>query len=532
MDRNGFFQIEIKEDGIYMQRILAVEGGRSATLDDLVFYLDKKGVPYTNVVELRKAFEDAGAGKTVKISDGQLVPFGGWCEFESQNDGMRLQMKMYPPMKDMEDVTVDEILNDLKHLKIKYGVIKDNIDKALNEKKYFEMITVAEELAPVDGYDAVLTYNFNTEFIAKPRMNEDGSVDFHQLDMINHVTKGDVVATITPENQGSLGINIYGSPIKPKKVLRKTFKFGRNLKPSEDGLQLITQVTGHVTLEGDKIFVSNEYEVGTDVDNSTGDIDYDGNIRIKGNVLAGFKVTATGNITVDGVVEGAELNAGGNIILQRGIQGMNKGILNAGGDIAATFIENSIVKAGGDIDTDAILHSKVTARGNIEVHGKNGYLMGGVVRAGSCLEAKIIGSEMGTTTVVGVGTDPELVVHIENLKTQILKSNQDKQKLTQIVTMLRKKQEAEGKLDAQKTEMLQKSVKSMMLLEQSIIELRNEYKSESQLIHEDADARVKITGSIYPGTKIEIGDASLFIRDRNDHCQYVKNGVDIERKVL
>ena len=68
-----------------------------------------------------------------------------------------------------------------------------------------------------------------------------------------------------------------------------------DLTVSEDGLQLISSVSGHVTLENDKVFVSNVLEI-VDVDNSTGDIDYQGNVNIKGNVLAGFSVKATGDI--------------------------------------------------------------------------------------------------------------------------------------------------------------------------------------------------------------------------------------------
>ena len=58
----------------------------------------------------------------------------------------------------------------------------------------------------------------------------------------------------------------------------------------------MSQVSGHVILENDKIFVSNVLEL-VNVDNSTGDIDYEGDVVVKGNVLAGFTVKATGDIT-------------------------------------------------------------------------------------------------------------------------------------------------------------------------------------------------------------------------------------------
>ena len=80
------------------------------------------------------------------------------------------------------------------------------------------------------------------------------------------------------------------------------------------------------------MFVSNQYEVPADVGASTGDIDYDGSVVVKGNVLTGYTIKATGDIIVNGVVEGAKLVTAGKIVLKRGIQGKGQASLEAGGD--------------------------------------------------------------------------------------------------------------------------------------------------------------------------------------------------------
>ena len=48
-------------------------------------------------------------------------------------------------------------------------------------------------------------------------------------------------------------------------------------------------------------------------------------------MVAGFTVKAAGNITVSGIVEGATVIAGGSITFNRGIQGMTKAVVKAGG---------------------------------------------------------------------------------------------------------------------------------------------------------------------------------------------------------
>ena len=132
-------------------------------------------------------------------------------------------------------------------------------------------------------------------------MNDDGTVDFHTLENINHVNKGDVVAVLHKEDRGDDGIDVLGRRVPPRKVKHVIFRYGRNLSQSEDGTELMSQVSGHVILENDKIFVSNVLEL-VNVDNSTGDIEYEGDVVVNGNVLEGFTDKETGDITVIGIV--------------------------------------------------------------------------------------------------------------------------------------------------------------------------------------------------------------------------------------
>ena len=52
-------------------------------------------------------------------------------------------------------------------------------------------------------------------------MNEDGSVDFHQLNTLSVVEKDQVLAILTPSVAGEAGCDVIGRPIKPKKVIIK-----------------------------------------------------------------------------------------------------------------------------------------------------------------------------------------------------------------------------------------------------------------------------------------------------------------------
>ena len=69
-----------------------------------------------------------------------------------------------------------------------------------------------------------------------------------------------------------------------------------------------------------------------------GNINFTGSVVIHGDVLEGYSVKAKGDITVMGIVEGARLSAGGDILLHKGMRGMRTGVLEAEGDITAKFL--------------------------------------------------------------------------------------------------------------------------------------------------------------------------------------------------
>lgn len=123
----------------------------------------------------------------------------------------------------------------------------------------------------------------------------------------------------------------------------------------------------------------------------------------------GFFVKAQGNIEVKGSVEMANLEAEGDIIVQKGITGRNVGTVKAGKSVYARFIENTVIEAGNMvIVSDGIINSRVDALKRIVCKGKRATIVGGHLRATEEINAKVIGSAVsGTETICEVGIDPK-----------------------------------------------------------------------------------------------------------------------------
>lgn len=529
----GYFEFDTRQDGLYLTVYPPQQGEPALDAGEVLYYIEKKNIYGCDITLIGDTVKKGATQEvTVKVSDETPYPVSEFGDYRISHDTMTLEAVFYPPFKGAVELTYEEIQKDLKNIGVISGISEEAIRLFLLEKRYFETYVLAKGTKAREGSDGYIEYTFNTSLKPTPKMNEDGTVDFHTLENVNHIKSGDVVAILHPEDRGDNGTDILGRPVYPRKVKRAVFRYGKNMEVSEDKLKLISKVDGHVTLENDKVFVSNVLEL-VDVDASTGDINYSGSVMIKGNVLAGFSVKAAGDISVSGIVEGATIIADGDITFNHGVQGMNKAVIKAGGNIVSKFIESaSSVEAGGNIEADSILHSKVRAKGTIKASGRNGLIVGGEVRSICLVEAKNIGNEMGTATVVGVGVDPAAKKRVDELKTSLQKLGDSKIQLNQIMTALRKKQEIEGKLAPDKVELQQKTMRNLVMIEKDLTEQKNELEQLRQQLGEDVNARVRVSGNIYVGVKLIFGEQNYFIKEKRTFCQFVKDKADIKWQSL
>lgn len=290
-------------------------------------------------------------------------------------------------------LTYQNVIDFLKSKEITYGICEDSIRDFCESKKYFLELPCARGLDPVDEEDANMEYLFKTDGSGLPVKREDGTVDYHDLGLVQNVRKGDVLCRIVPPPQGKDGIDIFNKPIQHKKSRFPTFPSGKNTLISKDGLELYAAIDGCIEYKNLILNVNEVFIVHGNVDSSSGNIDFLGSVIVQGDVMEGFMVKAGGDITVRGMVEGATLDAGGSITISNGMNGMHGGKLTAGGNITAKYFQNSVLSCGGDVCADVIMNSNVTAGHSVILRGRSARLMGGRCCAGQQIYANDIGTD-------------------------------------------------------------------------------------------------------------------------------------------
>lgn len=516
--QNGYFQLVKIPGGFGIRLFPPTDGGEDIRIGELLHYLDEENIQY-NLGILKKAVEEKRE-QVCPLGPGECPVVDEKYQLEVSSDFMSATMRFFAPSETGKRLTFNEVLNDLRYRNVVSGVQTQVLQDHFMSTDFFctDMI-VAKGKEIKHGADDKIEYYFNTDIHARPDQKEDGSVDYYNLNMINHCKVGDVLARIIRGGGGEAGINILGQKLPPREEKRAVLRYGKNIQLSEDGTSITSMVDGHVMLVDDSVFVSDVYEV-ENVDTSTGNIEYTGSVQINGNVSSNFMVKANGNVIINGVVEGAQIIAGGNIVIARGMNGMAKGVLKAGGNVIAKFIENATVEAEGYVSTESILHSNVSAGTEIEVTGRKGFITGGHVQAGSQITVKTLGAPMGASTVVEVGVDPKIKIAYAQLQKDIMELIKAIKSEQPIMTSFAEKRAKGARITEEQIKYVKETAKKLEAQKIELEKKNGEMKELREHFDMQSKAKVIVKGEVHPGTTIIIGELSMVIQSTYHFCRF------------
>lgn len=326
------------------------------------------------------------------------------------NDKLSAYIMVLPPVGEGEEVNENTLDKALSDNKVSYGIDEDLLaeipDKPIG-KRYFCLYHIAEGEAAVHGEDGKIIDKFSRSPEKKYAVDEYDRMDYTSLNLVQNAEQGDVICEIIYPTEGEPGMNVLRQEIPAKNGKNVQIPKGRNTELDEDETNLIASITGHVEFNGRTFEIKPVLEIDGNIDYSTGNINYVGDVNIHGDVCNGFTVRAMGSITVDGVIESGNVEAGGDLIVAKGIVGNNNStVIRAQRSIYSKYLENCSVYARENLQADFIINCKLYANGEIEVKSGRGAIIGGVTRAGKAVRANLVGSMSEVTTAIRLGGMP------------------------------------------------------------------------------------------------------------------------------
>ncbi|MBN1834540.1 MAG: FapA family protein [Spirochaetales bacterium] len=529
-DKDGELFVRLAGDGVFLK--VTKPSGKGARVPErrAVEKLSVRGVTNYDLALLAEVVRHAD-GEYIKIGDYSFNPASQASVSVDMADGeMKAYMTVTPPGPGGAELMVDEIRGLLRAHGIVHGLLEGVLESFVDYPVYNERILVAEGTRPVNGADAEVLYNFDISHEQVQLKEKNGRVDFKELNLVENVEAGQILARKKPREEGVQGMTVTGKTLPARAGRDVAIEIGKNVKLSDDGMNAIAAIDGQVLLVAGKVNVEPVYTVEGDVNLKTGNILFLGTVFIKGNVEDGFTVKAAGNIEVMGSVGKCTLDAEGEIIVHQGILGKNEGQIRAGKNVAAKFIEHARVAAEENVlASDGIIHSLVDANRRIICQGKRAAIVGGRLRAGEAVHAKTLGSVAGTETIIEVGFDPNKKEQLAVASARKQELEKSLEELVRNISTLENLRRVQKELPEDKARNLEELNEQRSVLLEELEGLNREVAElTGEMLAQKGGGKVSASDRVFPGVKVFIKNEHLAVRNEFKNVTFLLRDKEIQ----
>ena len=396
---------EQKEDGAHI--IVPKNLSSSRTLESVLKELISKDVVNADFNRIREELQKK-SGKAVKV--------GSTFEYYDRNkeklynlkfNSLEAKIVLQDSSEEISPLTKQDIQFKLAAMHIVYGIDSDIIEEIVSAPQAGKEYIVARGKPAVNGEDAEIKECVKIDASMAPIIKEDSNVDHKTLDLMKTVKSKTVILEKKPATPGTPGRSIFGRTIDFHPGEDKPLLSGDNTEITENGTRLIAKTDGYLFRSSDgTILVKQIFHVKSNVDYSTGNIKYDGDVFINGNVLSGFGVECGQSISVNGEIEAAKVTSkSGKISCTRGILGKGKAVVSSGRDIEAEFIQEAVIECMGDLYVkSSILNVTGTIGGNLIMEDSDtGLIIGGELVCKGNINVAEIGNKQHVKTIISMG---------------------------------------------------------------------------------------------------------------------------------
>ncbi|CAM4167250.1 DUF342 domain-containing protein [Vibrio agarivorans] len=421
-----------------------------------------------------------------------------------------------------EALTPQKMIEVIQFAGVKKGINKTALKKLLLKSaqlKPGEQVTqpIAQGRLPIHGKDAKFISLIQRSSKKTPEQENLGKIDMLDRGVALTVEVGQPLMKREPATAGRPGITVLGDIIQPKPGKNTELKESKGSQFSKNHPEVLVATKAGLPLIRDTtVEVDDVMKVAT-IGVESGHVQFNGSVIVSGNIESDMQVDVTGNLIVGGFVESANIRAGGDITIAKGIIGHNVSEgeekscrVSCGGSVTAHYAQFCQVKAAQDISLQIHCLNSDIQTGNdllvVDRTERQGTVGGGVLNIGNKLTCVNLGVEGNTATHIMAFSNFQQ----QKEQTETLKANY---KLAQERTMevIRKEMAFKKIPKAERTEQAERELQQFKNeIDNNLVAAKNALDLH-QLEFEDKleNNTVEVKGKVYSHVTIQFGDEKV-----------------------
>jgi uncharacterized protein (DUF342 family) len=457
------------------------------------------------------------------MSDSAFNPTSGTTEkansiaaVQLEEDRMTAYLVITEPFNGGEEITLADAMREIEASPVKVEIDQATINRAINGKIYGQRIPIAKGIRPINGIDGHINYRFECSGILKARKNEKDEMNYKDLGLVQNILAGTVIADISLPTQGEDGIDVCGNHHKAMPGKEAKYLVGKGTELNENKTCIITAADGNLRWHRDHFTVDEVLIIPEDVGAETGNIDFIGDVQVKGNVFEGFSVSSKKNITINGSANNATVNSEGDINIKLGCV---NSVINSKGNIKIGFCESSTINCGGDLSSASFVACDVFCEGTLNATSGKGVIVGGKM---TCIKGMVFntaGSESYTKTRLTLGNGAILSEEKLALEKDEAKITENIGGLVRLIEGLNAIKKKQGSLPRQHEDQLANAIRTRFKLSNEIKRIRKRVAEIEASFLDNASLKIEVRKIVWPGVTVRIGEQRRQFEHKHDRCR-------------
>ena len=417
--------------------------------------------------------------------------------------------------------------NEVRRVLAQNGVTAHIDDEALTE--YLKdlpankSVIVARAVPAVDGENGKVDYMFEPSSEKKPTVDEEtGIVDYKELGTIRNIQKGTLIASIKYNTNGTPGSDVRGAVIAPLPGVPPKFSVGTGTILSNDQTKIYAAEDGNLRWDKDRFVVDTVVNINGSVDAGVGNIDFIGDVTVRGGISEGYTVkgkhiTVKGSVTNSTVIATLGIELGGAVNSQ----------LICDGEIKTAFAESCDIKCKEQLTAQSLVNCNVVCEGEIVVTGKKGVIIGGECISYGNITANQVGSEGYTKTVINLGNTASLMSKHQVLLDQFKTLSANYKKLKNLYEKLNDLKKIQDLTHEQENARKQAFL-FVMNERNTLADMSTKIEQDEKVLAQSRLLKLTVKNKCYPGVSLKLFNA---IYDNNVECGSLTFYLDSDNEI-